>query len=56
MFSGTHPFDDIKNDFTVIVAIQQGKRPALPSHKLSRVCGWSNKISHFIETAGLKSC
>jgi len=49
MFSGTYPFDDIANDFKVILAIQQGKRPSLPSHNLSRVRGWSDEILHLIE-------
>jgi hypothetical protein len=49
MFSGTYPFDDIKNDATVILAIQQRKRPAPPLHDLSRVRGWSDEILHLIE-------
>jgi hypothetical protein len=49
MFSGTYPFDGITNDFKVMLAIQQGKRPAPPSHHLSRVRGWSDEISHLIE-------
>ena len=50
MFSGTYPFGDIKNDGTVIFAIQQGRRPSPPSHDLSRVRGWSDEILHLIET------
>ena len=49
MFSGTYPFDDITNDSRVILAIQRGKRPAPPSHDLSRVRGWSDEILHLIE-------
>jgi hypothetical protein len=49
MFSGTYPFDDITNDFRVMSAIQQGKRPAPPLHHLSRVRGWSDEILHLIE-------
>ena len=49
MFSGTYPFHDITNDYKVILAIQQGKRPAPPSHHLSWVRGWSNEILHLIE-------
>ena len=49
MFSETYPFDDITNDFKFILAIQQGKRPAPPSHHLSRVRGWSDEILHLIE-------
>jgi hypothetical protein len=49
MFSGTYPFHDITNDFKVMLAIQQGKRPAPPSHHLSRVRGWSDGILHLIE-------
>jgi hypothetical protein len=49
MFSGTYPFNDIANDFRVIFAIQQGRRPFPPSHDLSRVRGWNNEILHLIE-------
>jgi hypothetical protein len=49
MFSGTYPFGDITNDFRVILEIQQGKRPAPPSHHLSQVRGWNDKIMHLIE-------
>jgi len=49
MFSGTYPFHEIANDFKVILAIQQGKRPSPPSHDLSRVRGWSDEILHLIE-------
>ena len=49
MFSGTYPFHDITNDFRVLVAIQQGRRPAPPSHDLSRIRGWSIEIFHLIE-------
>jgi hypothetical protein len=49
MFSGTYPFGDIKNDGTVIFAIQQGRRPSPPSHDLSRVRGWNDEILHLIE-------
>jgi len=49
MFSGRYPFDDITNDFRVILEIQHGKRPAPPSHHLSQVRGWSDKIMHLIE-------
>ena len=49
MFSGTYPFDDIANDFRVMFAIQQGRRPSPPSHDLSRVRGWSDEILHLIE-------
>jgi hypothetical protein len=49
MFSGTYPFDDIANDFRVMLAIQQGRRPSPPSHELSRVRGWSDEILHLIE-------
>ena len=48
MFSGTHPFHDITNDFRVIRAIQEGKRPAPPLHDLSRIRGWSDEILHLI--------
>src|ERR1700691_2127210 len=48
MFSGTYPFHHIANDFKVILAIQQGKRPSPPSHNLSRVRGWSDEILHLI--------
>src|ERR1700733_2140014 len=49
MFSGTYPFDDIANDFTVMFAIQQGRRPSPPSHDLSRMRGWSDGILDLIE-------
>jgi hypothetical protein len=49
MFSGTYPFDDIANDFRVMFAIQQGRRPSPPSHDLSRVRGWNDEILHLIE-------
>jgi hypothetical protein len=49
MFSGTYPFDDIANDFKVMFAIQQGRRPSPPSHDLSRVRGWNHEILHLIE-------
>ena len=49
MFSGTCPFDDITNDYRVMLAIQQGRRPPPPSHDLSRVRGWCDEISRLIE-------
>jgi hypothetical protein len=49
MFSGTYPFDDIANDFRVMLAIQQGRRPSPPSHDLSRRRGWSDEILHLID-------
>jgi hypothetical protein len=49
MFSGTYPLDDIANDFTVMFAIQQGRRPSPPSHNLSQVHGWSDEVLHLIE-------
>jgi hypothetical protein len=54
MFSRTYPFDDITNDFRVILAIQQGKRPAPPSHDLSWVQSWSDEILHLIEACWTK--
>ena len=54
MFSRTYPFDDITNDFRVILAIQQDKRPAPPSHDLSWVQSWSDEILHLIEACWTK--
>ena len=49
MFAGTYPFHDITNDFRVMFAIQEGKRPVPPLHDLSRIRGWSDEILHLIE-------
>jgi hypothetical protein len=42
------PFHDIANDFRVILAVQQGKRPSLPMHNLSRAHGWCDKILYLV--------
>jgi hypothetical protein len=54
MFSGTDPFDDITKDYRVILAIQPGKRPAPPSHDLSRVRGWNDEILHLVESCWIE--
>jgi len=49
MFSGQYPFPEISNDFQVMFAVKQGRRPWRPSHTLSQCRGLNDKIWHIIE-------
>jgi hypothetical protein len=49
MFSGKFPFHDIANDFQVMFAVQQGRRPSRPSHDLGRVRGLNDEMWNLIE-------
>jgi hypothetical protein len=44
MFSGEYPFRDIENDFQVMFAVKNGRRPAQPSGNLSQARGLNDKI------------
>ncbi|KIM87647.1 hypothetical protein PILCRDRAFT_287169 [Piloderma croceum F 1598] len=50
MFSGQFPFPDISQDWLVVPAVKEGRRPLRPAHALSRTRGLTDDIWHLIKT------
>lgn len=49
MFSGEVPFSKTPNDVQVILSVMRGKRPARPTHALSRTRGFSDELWDLIQ-------
>ncbi|KAJ7100527.1 kinase-like domain-containing protein [Mycena epipterygia] len=49
MFTGNHPFHDIKMDFMVYLAVQKGERPSRPPHDFYPTRGLNDDIWHMIQ-------
>jgi len=49
IFSGELPFHEMPRDYSVILAVMQGKRPRRQSHDLCRIRGLNNDMWNLIE-------
>ena len=49
MFSGSFPFQDIRNDFKFMLEVKRGKRPLRPPHDLSSSRGLTDEVWKLME-------
>jgi hypothetical protein len=49
MFSGSFPFQDIKNEFRFMLEVKQGKRPLRPPHDPSSSRGLTDEVWKLME-------